>query len=316
MGGYSKFERRYRWMIVEKKCEDSKATAVADVVSIVGVSMEETIEAGVVTGVVTEAMPRSIVKCLGRKTGGIEKICGENQASRATAWVTKTTAKEKKVEKVKIKKKKKKVILSPVEADAGDGVEVCKVKGVTVTDQEERVTVGEDKVKTGQEKMKQKVVQSIKLGSKVFNTREEMYSYFYHLLYGWKLDQNLDQHEFEVLNDLVTLSNPHKVAGGIVAFQVRIHPDWQSRCYFLIRKDGSDDDFSFRKCVNTLMPLPENLFNRNCDLNLKKHFPGQRNTHNQVKRGNESRKEGLALHMQQQRRRCPLTCLQWIWWWQ
>lgn len=46
----------------------------------------------------------------------------------------KIIVKEKKVEKVKIKKKKKKVILSFVEVDVGDGVEVCKVKGVIVID--------------------------------------------------------------------------------------------------------------------------------------------------------------------------------------
>lgn len=78
LGGYSKFERRYWWMIVEKKCEDLKVIVVVDVVSIVGVSMEEMIEVGVVIGVVMEVMLRSIVKCLGRKIGGIEKICGEN----------------------------------------------------------------------------------------------------------------------------------------------------------------------------------------------------------------------------------------------
>lgn len=50
-----------------------------------------------------------------------------------------------------------------------------------------------------------------------------------------------------------------KIGGGIQAFQVRSHPIWKSRCFFLVRVDGTSDDFSFRKCVDQLLPLPENL---------------------------------------------------------
>lgn len=68
------------------------------------------------------------------------------------------------------------------------------------------------------------------------------------------------QYEHVVLLEL--LKNGHaepdtKIGGGISAFQVRKHPTWKSRCFFLIREDESVDDFSFRKCVDRILPLPE-----------------------------------------------------------
>lgn len=50
-----------------------------------------------------------------------------------------------------------------------------------------------------------------------------------------------------------------KIGAGIQAFQVRYHPMWKSRCFFLVRVDGTSDDFSFRKCVDQILPLPENM---------------------------------------------------------
>ncbi|WZZ85083.1 hypothetical protein YC2023_113662 [Brassica napus] len=34
---------------------------------------------------------------------------------------------------------------------------------------------------------------------------------------------------------------------------------WKSRCFFLVREDDSADDFSYRKCVDHILPLPENM---------------------------------------------------------
>jgi predicted phosphoadenosine phosphosulfate sulfurtransferase len=48
-----------------------------------------------------------------------------------------------------------------------------------------------------------------------------------------------------------------KIGGQTCAFQVRRHPTWKSKCFFLIKEDESADDFSFRKCVDHILPLPE-----------------------------------------------------------
>lgn len=50
-----------------------------------------------------------------------------------------------------------------------------------------------------------------------------------------------------------------KIGPGVRAFQIRYHPRFKSRCFFIIREDDSEDDFSFRKCVNQILPLPENM---------------------------------------------------------
>lgn len=50
-----------------------------------------------------------------------------------------------------------------------------------------------------------------------------------------------------------------KIGGGVRSFQIRKHPTFKSRCFFLIREDDSVDDFSFRKCVDHILPLPEEM---------------------------------------------------------
>lgn len=68
------------------------------------------------------------------------------------------------------------------------------------------------------------------------------------------------QYEHTMLLELLRKGHPEpdeKIAGEISAFQVRKHPTWKSKCFFLIRGDESADDFSFRKCVDHILPLPE-----------------------------------------------------------
>ena len=65
-----------------------------------------------------------------------------------------------------------------------------------------------------------------------------------------------------VLLDLIKKGHTepdNKIGGGIKAFQVRTHPMWKSRCFFLVREDDTADDFSYRKCVDHILPLPENM---------------------------------------------------------
>lgn len=65
-----------------------------------------------------------------------------------------------------------------------------------------------------------------------------------------------------VLLDLLKKGHPEpakKIGDGIEAFQVRYHPTWKSRCFFLVRVDGTTDEFSFRKCVDNILPLPDHM---------------------------------------------------------
>lgn len=82
-----------------------------------------------------------------------------------------------------------------------------------------------------------------------------------------------------VLEDLVKKGHAEptkKIGSGVEAFEIRNHPVWQSRCFFVRRVDGSIDDFSFRKCVDNILPLPEDLKAGNKNSNGKKghHYKG------------------------------------------
>jgi len=58
-----------------------------------------------------------------------------------------------------------------------------------------------------------------------------------------------------------------------------LHPKWQSRCYYLIHKGGSEDDFSYKKCCDALMLPPASLCKANGEPDFEKLFPGQKGRH-------------------------------------
>ncbi|KAE9587456.1 hypothetical protein Lal_00031807 [Lupinus albus] len=100
------------------------------------------------------------------------------------------------------------------------------------------------------------------LGFKSFVSSVEIFDYFYKFLHAWPLYLNVNKYEHKMLLELLTNGHQEpdkKIGGGVRAFQVRNHPVYKSKCFFLIREDGSVDDFSFRKCVDHILPLPENM---------------------------------------------------------
>ncbi|XP_060169826.1 protein EMBRYO DEFECTIVE 514-like [Lycium barbarum] len=102
----------------------------------------------------------------------------------------------------------------------------------------------------------------VSVGPKNFGSSVEMFDYFHKLLHSWSPNLSLNKYEHIVLLDLLKkghLEPERKIGTGIRAFQIRFHPQFKSRCFFVIREDGSVDDFSFRKCVDHILPLPENM---------------------------------------------------------
>ncbi|GLU12375.1 hypothetical protein SLE2022_290600 [Rubroshorea leprosula] len=102
----------------------------------------------------------------------------------------------------------------------------------------------------------------VSLGSKQFESSVEMFDYFFKFLHFWPPNVNVNKYEHMVLLDLLKKGHAEpdkKIGGGIQAFQVRYHPMWKSRCFFLVRDDETVDDFSFRKCVDHILPLPEDM---------------------------------------------------------
>ncbi|XP_076899142.1 protein EMBRYO DEFECTIVE 514-like [Bidens hawaiensis] len=102
----------------------------------------------------------------------------------------------------------------------------------------------------------------VSVGYKSFETSVEMYDYFFKFLHYWPPNLNINKYEHAMLLDLLKkghLEADKKIGAGIKALQVRYHPQYKSRCFFLVREDDSADDFSFRKCVDHILPLPENM---------------------------------------------------------
>ncbi|XP_019199955.1 PREDICTED: protein DCL, chloroplastic-like [Ipomoea nil] len=102
----------------------------------------------------------------------------------------------------------------------------------------------------------------VTLGPKSFGSSVEMFEYCYKLLHHWAPNLDINEYEHMVLLELIKKghADPQKKIGqGIGAFQVRNHPIFKSRCFFIVRVDGSADDFSFRKCVDRILPLPESM---------------------------------------------------------
>ncbi|CAA0820535.1 DNA-directed RNA polymerase IV subunit 1 [Striga hermonthica] len=50
---------------------------------------------------------------------------------------------------------------------------------------------------------------------------------------------------------------PSKVGSGILDIKVGLHPDHKQTCFFLVRTDGTEEDFSYNKCIDHAFELIE-----------------------------------------------------------
>ncbi|VFR01223.1 unnamed protein product [Cuscuta campestris] len=102
----------------------------------------------------------------------------------------------------------------------------------------------------------------VTLGPKSFGSSVEMFDYFYKLLHYWTPNFDINKYEHMLLLELLKKGHAEpetKIGEGVRAFQVRNHDVFKTRCFFIVRVDGSAEDFSFRKCVDRILPLPENM---------------------------------------------------------
>ncbi|XVE56924.1 hypothetical protein DITRI_Ditri04bG0050000 [Diplodiscus trichospermus] len=138
------------------------------------------------------------------------------------------------------------------EEDREESSEVSKKQKVDKSVEEERLEKKSGSSESGR----------VLLGPKEFGSSTEMFDYFYNLLHYWPTQLNLNKYEHMVLLEFLKkghLEPDRKIGGGIKAFQIRNHPTWKSKCFFVIRDDDTVDDFSFRKCVDHILPLPEEM---------------------------------------------------------
>ncbi|WOH05316.1 hypothetical protein DCAR_0624732 [Daucus carota subsp. sativus] len=138
---------------------------------------------------------------------------------------------------------------------AGNGVKRKRDDGDELEDEKEN-SVEEERLQNGSGP------KGPVLGFKSFTTSVAIYDYFSAFLRSWSPNVNVNKYEHMMLLDLLQKGHQEpekKIGDGVKAFQVRYHPEYKSRCFFLVRNDDSCDDFSLRKCVDHILPLPENM---------------------------------------------------------
>ncbi|MCO5562771.1 hypothetical protein L7F22_016403 [Adiantum nelumboides] len=107
-----------------------------------------------------------------------------------------------------------------------------------------------------------KAYREVNIGPRRFTSSRDMLHFFNQLLHGWPLNLNINKYEHMMLEDLLKKGHLHffeKAGTGITAFQVRINKAFDSRCFYVVTKDGSMNDFSYRKCGDSIISLPKNL---------------------------------------------------------
>jgi len=96
----------------------------------------------------------------------------------------------------------------------------------------------------------------VRLGNQTFVSRNQLTAYFGHLLHTSHLEVPLDEEDAAAVIDLILLGHPkasQKLQSGYNDVVVSMHPHHTTNCFFLVRPDGSREDFSYRKCVNGLV---------------------------------------------------------------
>jgi hypothetical protein len=90
-----------------------------------------------------------------------------------------------------------------------------------------------------------------------FDTGDDVMRYFGALRNELTLDQNMNEYEAATTEALLRLGHEDaakKFGSGLRAFQVRNHPVHNTRCFMIVRTDGTMEDFSYRKCAARLFP--------------------------------------------------------------
>ncbi|KAF9626177.1 hypothetical protein IFM89_031304 [Coptis chinensis] len=144
--------------------------------------------------------------------------------------------------------------------------------------EEEEVNGKEGENDAKKQKVEEEGEKEVSLGPKKFASSVEMFNYFFKFVHYWPMNFDINKYEHMILLDLLRKGHPEpdkKIGAGISAFQIRVHPMWKSRCFFVIREDETVDDFSFRKCIDCILPLPEEM-RVNSDANKALGGPGGR----------------------------------------
>jgi hypothetical protein len=84
-----------------------------------------------------------------------------------------------------------------------------------------------------------------------FRTQQELVAYVRGILNRYHVGQPLDLFDYPFMLDLLQRhpDAAQKIGCGASAIYVAETPPYRTRCFFLIREDGSETDFSYLECI-------------------------------------------------------------------
>lgn len=95
----------------------------------------------------------------------------------------------------------------------------------------------------------------VTLGLKTFDSVDMALMYFRSLATSWPEGLLVNEFEHKVLADLLRTCHPRprsKILDGVVGFKVGMKRQLNSKCFHVVRKDGTEEDFSYLKCLTTV----------------------------------------------------------------
>lgn len=101
-------------------------------------------------------------------------------------------------------------------------------------------------------KVRAGTVTGYQVGSRLFPRKDDLLALVQQILHTTPLGAPVAETDLAFLLDLLA-HHPdarRKIGAGIVAMEVRINPKYRtSRCFWAVRRDGSETDWSFTKCI-------------------------------------------------------------------
>lgn len=93
---------------------------------------------------------------------------------------------------------------------------------------------------------------SLQLGDTAFPTRREALAFFKQMLAKYSLEETVSATDSILLTELLKRHPDvnEKIGNGIHHFEV-ISSDFNTKCFAVVRRDGSRIDFSYIICVNS-----------------------------------------------------------------
>lgn len=97
----------------------------------------------------------------------------------------------------------------------------------------------------------------LQLGNLIFARADSLFKHINHILANTAVGSNVKEEDYQVIHGALKLGHENyaKKAGcGIAAIKAGVHPTHSSKCFMIKRTDGSEEDFSYIKCVHHIFP--------------------------------------------------------------